>query len=58
MPLIPPPWIDNMFVTSIQTKVNIFNKFFAEKCTLLKNSSVLPVNQMYLTQSRLNTIEI
>ena len=46
-----------MFVTDIQTKANIFNKFFTEQCTRLKNSSVLPVNQMFLTQSRLNPID-
>ena len=37
-------------------KANIFNKFFAEQCTPLKNNSVLPVNQMFLTQSRLSCI--
>ena len=46
-----------MFVTDIQTKANIFNKFFTEQCTPLKNSSVLPVNQMFFTQSRLNSID-
>ena len=35
-------------------KANIF-KFFAEQCTPLKNNSVLPVNQMFLTQSRLSS---
>ena len=49
--------VDNSFVTDIQTKANIFNKFFAEQCTPLKNNSVLPVNQMFLTQSRLNYID-
>ena len=48
--------IDNNFVADIQTKENILNKFFAEQCTPLKNSSVLPANQMFLTQSRLNSI--
>ena len=52
IPLIPLLLIYNMFVTDIQTKTNIFNKFFAEQCTPLKNSSVLSVNQMLLTQSR------
>ena len=56
IPLILLLLIDNMFVTDIQTKVNIFNKFFTEQCTPLKNSSVLPVNQIILTQSRLNSI--
>ena len=49
--------VDNNFVTDIQTKANIFNKFFAEQCTPLKNNSVLPVNQMFLTQYRLNYID-
>ena len=53
-PIIPPLLVDNNFVTDIQTKANIFNKSFAEQCTPLKNNSVLPVNQMLLTQSRLN----
>ena len=56
IPLIPPLLVDNNFVTDIQTKANIFNTFFAEQCTSLNNSSVLPVNQMFLTQSRLNFI--
>ena len=56
IPVIPPLWIDDNFITDIQTKTNIFNKFFAEQCTLLKYSSVLPANQMFLRQSRLNSI--
>ena len=48
--------IGDNFVTDIQTKANIFNRFFAEQCTPLKNSSAFPANQMFLTQSRLNSI--
>ena len=58
IPLNPPLLLDNNFVTDIQTKANIFNKFFAQQCTPLENSSVLPVNQKFLTQSRLNSIDI
>ena len=43
-------------MTDIQTKANIFNKFFAEQCTSLTNDSVVPVKQIFLTQSRLNYI--
>ena len=57
IPIVPPLLVDNNFVTDIQTKANIFNTFFAEQCTPLKNNSVLPVNQMFLTQSRLNYID-
>ena len=56
IPITPPLLIDDNFVTDIQTKANIFNKFFAEQCTPLKNSSALRANQMFLAQSRLNSI--
>ena len=56
IPIIPPLLVDNKIVTDIQTKANIFNKFFAEQCTPLTNDSVVPVNQFFLTQSRLNYI--
>ena len=32
-------------------KANIFNKFFAEQCTPLKNDSRVPNSQIFLTQS-------
>ena len=47
----------NNFITDIKTKTNILNKFFAEQCTPLKNDSVLPINQMFLTQLRLGTLD-
>ena len=56
IPIISPLLIDDNFVTDIQSKEKIFNKFLAEQCTSLKNSSVLPANQMFLTQSTLNSI--
>ena len=46
-----------MFVTDIQTKANNSNKFFAEQYTPLKNNSSLPLNQIFLTQSRHNTVD-
>ena len=57
IPIIPPLLIDDKFVTDIQMKANIFNKFFADKCTPLKNNSVLPKSQIFLTQSRLSTLD-
>ena len=56
VPIIPPSLIDDKFVTDIQMKANIFNKFFADQYTLLKNGSVLPTSQMLLTPSRLCTL--
>ena len=37
-------------------KANIFNKFFADQCTPLKNNSAVPTSQMFLTPSRLCTL--
>ena len=54
---IPPLLVDNKFLTDIKTKANIFGEYFAEQCTLLKNSSVLPINQTFLTQSRLISLD-
>ena len=57
IPIIPPLLVNNKFVTDIQMKANIFNKFFADQCTPLKNNSSLPVNQIFLTQSRLTSLD-
>ena len=53
IPQIPSFLKDDKFITYMKTKADIFNKFFAEQCTPLKNDSKLPSNQIYLTQSRL-----
>ena len=50
--------IDDKFVTDIQTKTNIFNKFFADHCQPLNNASDLPTNQIFLTQSRLGSLDL
>ena len=57
-PQIPPLLEDDKFVTDMKTKADIFNKFFAEQCTPLKNDSKLPSNQIYLTQSRLVSLNL
>ena len=57
IPIIPPLLVNDKFVTDIQIKANIFNKFFADQCTPLKNNSSLPANQIFLTQSRLTSLD-
>ena len=57
VPLIPPLLIDDKFVTDIKTKANSVNKFFADQCTPLKNNSILPTNQTFLIQARLEFLE-
>ena len=56
-PLIIPLLVCNRFVTDMKTKANIFNEFFAEQCTPSKSNSVLPINQEFLTQSRLISLD-
>ena len=45
IPLISPLLAGDKHVTDIKTKANIFNEHFAEQCTLLRNNSLLPINQ-------------
>ena len=45
------------FVTAIKMKACIFSKFFVEQRTPLKNDSILPVNQIFLTQSQLSSLD-
>ena len=56
-PLILPLLIDDKFVTDIQAKANILNKFFADQCTPLKNNSMLPTNQLFITQAMLRSLD-
>ena len=49
--------VNDNFVTAIKMKACIFNKFFAEQRTPLKNDSILPVNQKFLTQSQLSFLD-
>ena len=38
-----PPLLENcVFVTNYQTKVDVFNEFFAKQCSLLHNDSSIP----------------
>ena len=57
IPLIPPLLVDDKHVTDNKTKANIFNEYFAEQCSHLKSNSVLPINQTFLTQSSLTSLD-
>ena len=56
MPVIPALLVNNKFVTDFKAKANIFNDFFSKQCTPLANGSKLPENQVYLTNSRINSV--
>ena len=56
IPLIPPLFHENKFVTDYKEKAELFNAFFAKQCSLIKNSSKLPSHLHYLTDNRLSSV--
>ena len=56
VPVILPLLVNNKFVTDFKFKANIFNDFFSKQCTPLATRSKLPKNQVYLTNSRINSV--
>ena len=56
IPIIPPLYHKNEFVIDINKKIELFNSFFADQCSLISNSSELPSKLEYLIQSRLSSI--
>ena len=45
IPIIPPLLINDQLVTNFNEKSNHFNAYFANQCSLIDNSSKLPINQ-------------
>ena len=43
IPCIPPLFHENKFITNFKEKVELLNTFSTNQCTLLNNSSVLPI---------------
>ena len=58
IPCIPPVFHDNKFGIDFREKVELFNTFFAEQCSLPKNNSELPKNLLFLTEKRLSNVQI
>ena len=54
--MISPLLIKNKIVSAFTKKANLFNDFFANQCTPLTNSSVLPSTISFKTHSRLTSI--
>ena len=55
VPVIP-PFLVNKFVTDFKVKANVFNDFFSKQCTPLVTGCKLPENQVYLTNTRINSV--
>ena len=56
IPLIPPLFHENRFITDFKEKAELFNSFFSNQHSLLENCSKLPTNLRYVTDKRLRTI--
>ena len=55
IPVIPPLFHNNKFVTDFKGKAELFNSFFAKQCSLIKNGSKFPPRLHFLTDKRLST---
>ena len=53
---IPPLLQDNKYVTDFKKKAELFNLFFAEKCTIIDNSSESPSNFFKKTDKSISAI--
>ena len=51
--LIPLLFYENHFITDFKEKAELFNSFFSNQCSLLKNCSKLPTNLRYVNDKRL-----
>ena len=49
--------IHNSLISDFEVKPNHFNNLFASQCTLLDNSSKIPKNQPYITNTKLSSIK-
>ena len=56
VPCIPPIYDNNRYVTDFKEKCQLFNSYFSEQCTLLKNISTLPNTYLKHTNNILDTI--
>ena len=55
IPLIPPILSNGTFITNICEKVTLFNSYFANQCTLINNTSVLPPFE-YKVNSKIDNV--
>ena len=56
MPLIPPLFHENKFVTYFEEKTELFNAFFAKQWSLIQNSTKIPSHLHYLTDKHLSFV--
>ena len=57
IPIVPPLLINDKLISDFEVKANHFNNFFASQCTPFNNSSKIPKNQPYITNTKLTSIK-
>ena len=57
IPVIPPSFHKNKFVTGFKEKAELFNSFFAKQCSLIKNDNQLLPRLHFLTDKHLSTVK-
>ena len=58
IPLIPPFFDENKFVTNFLKKAELFNSFFSKQRSLINNGRTLPTHVQHLTSNRLSFVTI
>ena len=58
VPLIPPLFHENKFVTNFLEKAELFNSFFSKQCSLINNTGTLPTYMQYLTNNLLSSVTL
>ena len=58
IPLIPPLFHGNEYITDFKKKAELLNSFFAKQCSLISNSSELPLNLHFTTEKRLDILNL
>ena len=56
MPCIPPVYHNNKYITGFKEKAQIFSNLFANQCTLVENTSKLPIDSFKRTNNLLSAI--
>ena len=55
IPIIPPLFYENCFITDFKEKAQLSNIFFSKQCSLIPNNSSLPADVNYTTDKRLSS---
>ena len=56
IPLIPPLYYENIFITDFRGKAELFNCFISKQCSLLTNHRELPTSLSFRTDKLLSSV--